>query len=139
MKTFPLRILTAIAPIYEGGCESLRFPCADGQYGIMANHTPMLAAMVPGKLIYRLPNGEEHRLIVSHGMVKVSRKGVLILADEAEEMENLSENRAHRDEEEAARALREAHSRNAYLAASVELARTMSRWKTGPVRPKHYR
>ena len=127
MNTFSLRILTAEEPMYEGECLSLQFPCADGQYGIQAKHSPMLVAMVPGLLIYRTPDGSECRLSVSNGMVKVGKAGVLVLADAAEKPEDIDPNRARRAAEDAERALREQHSRNAYLAANADLARALSR------------
>lgn len=127
MNTFPLRILTAEEPMYEGACVSLQFPCSDGQYGIQAKHSPMLAAMAPGLLTYRTPDGEEYRLSVSNGMVKVGKDGVLVLADAAEKPEDIDLNRARRAAENAERALREQHSRNAYLAANADLARALSR------------
>lgn len=127
MNTFHLRILSAEEPMYDGPCESLQFPCSDGQYGIQAKHTPMLAAMIPGLLSYRAPGQEMRGLSVSTGMVKVDSEGVLVLADAAELPEDIDENRARRDVEEAERKLREQRSRNAYLAANAELARALSR------------
>lgn len=127
MNTFRLRILSAEEPMYEGACESLQFPCADGQYGIQAKHTPMLAALVPGLLSYRVPGEEMRVLSVSTGMVKVDGGSVLVLADAAERIEDIDENRARRDAEEAARKLREEHSQKVYLSATAELARALSR------------
>ena len=127
MNTFHLRILSAEEPMYDGPCESLQFPCSDGQYGIQAKHTPMLAAMIPGLLSYRTPGQEMRGLSVSTGMVKVDSEGVLVLADAAEWPEEIDEDRARRDVEEAERKLREQRSRNAYLAANAELARALSR------------
>ena len=127
MNTFRLSILSAEEPMYDGPCESLQFPCADGQYGVQAKHTPMLAAMVPGLLSYRIPGEEMRCLSVTAGMVKVEGDSILVLADAAERLEDIDENRARRAAEEAERKLREEHSRNVYLSASAELARALSR------------
>lgn len=127
MRSFELHVLSADEPMYEGPCDSLEFPCSDGQYGIQAGHTPMLAPIVPGLLKYRSPEGEEVCLSVSNGMIKVDRASVLVLVDSAERMDEIDENRARRDIEEAERALRYEQSKKQYLEAQASLQRALSR------------
>jgi len=50
MNTFKTHILAASNTFYEGECESLIVPTADGQYGILAGHCDIISAVVPGKM-----------------------------------------------------------------------------------------
>ena len=60
MKTFALHILSPDRTFYDGECESLVLPIVDGKYGIMADHSNTIAAVVPGELSYRTPDGRTH-------------------------------------------------------------------------------
>ena len=50
MSTFQVSILAADRDFYEGPCESLVIPTLQGQYGILAHHRNLIAAVVPGTL-----------------------------------------------------------------------------------------
>ena len=127
MSSFELQLLSADEPMYTGPCVSLQFPCSDGMYGIMAGHSPMLAAVVPGLLVYRTEEDGEHRLVVSTGMVKVDKNHVLVLVDSAERPEELDANRARRAAEDAERVLRGERSSREYLMARADLERALNR------------
>ena len=79
MNTFNVKILASDGAEYQGPCVSLIVPTSDGQYGIMALHSNMISAIVPGKLTYRTPEGVEHILAVSSGLVKAEGGEVLVL------------------------------------------------------------
>ena len=127
MSAFELELLSADEPMYVGACEALQFPGTDGLYGVMAGHSPMLAAVRPGLLTYRTPDGEKHRLSVSAGMVKVEPKRVLVLVDSAERPEEIDRNRAQRAAEEAERVLRGKQSSREYMLARADLERALNR------------
>ena len=59
MKQFPLRFLAADRVFYEGPCESLMVPLTDGLYGVQADHTDMMGAIIAGEAILRIPSGEK--------------------------------------------------------------------------------
>ena len=46
-------------------------PSSDGELGILAHHSPMIAALKPGTLRYQIPGQEVQIAAVSPGMVKV--------------------------------------------------------------------
>ena len=48
MSSFQVKILEADRPFYVGECESLTVPTIDGQHGILAGHSNMIVAIVPG-------------------------------------------------------------------------------------------
>ena len=55
---FPLHVLAADKPFYEGDCESLVVPTLDGEYGVLAGHCNTILAIVPGTLTFRTTAGE---------------------------------------------------------------------------------
>ena len=71
MNIFTLNVLAAEKPFYAGDCTSLNIPINDGQYGIMANHSNMIAAIIPGVLKFTTPDGTVVVAAVSEGIVKV--------------------------------------------------------------------
>ena len=71
MRIFQMHLLEADKVFFEGECESLVVPTTVGQYGILAGHSNMISAVVPGVLSYRAPGKEWRTAAVSEGMVKV--------------------------------------------------------------------
>ena len=127
MKTFHLSILAADNPFYTGACESLIVPSLQGKYGIKANHTNMIIAMVPGAMFFR-PAGEETKVVaVSHGLVKVEHNKVLVLLNSVEFPEDIDDNRAKRAIAEAKEAMLQSKSMQEYHTAQARLARSMIR------------
>lgn len=127
MNTFQVYILAADCAFYEGPCESLIVPTLQGQYGILPNHSNMIGAVIPGTLIYKLPEEPEKQAAVSAGLVKVENNEVLVLVDSAERPEDIDENRAKRAADEAKEAILQKKSIQEYRSAQANLARAISR------------
>ena len=127
MSQFQVFILAADNVLYEGPCESLIVPTSQGQYGILANHSNMISAVIPGKLTYRIPDGEEQFAAVSAGLVKVENNEVLVLVDTAERPEDIDVNRAKRAADEAKEAMLQKRSIQEYRSAQANLAREVNR------------
>lgn len=127
MSSFKVHILAADESFYEGECESLVVPTSNGQYGIWANHANTISAIVPGKMLYRLPGGQEQRAAVSSGMVKIENNEVLVLVDSAERPEEIDANRAKRAADAAREALLQKQGFREYHEAQVTLARAIAR------------
>ena len=127
MSQFQVFILAADNVLYEGPCESLVVPTSQGQYGILANHSNMISAVIPGKLTYRTSDGEEQLAAVSAGLVKVENNEVLVLVDTAERPEDIDVNRAKRAADEAKEAMLQKRSIQEYRSAQANLAREVNR------------
>ena len=127
MEVFQVHILAADHTFYEGPCLSLTVPVSDGEQGILAHHSPMIAAVSPGTLRYQIP-GEEPRLAaISPGIVKVEKDDVLVLVDSAERPEDIDAVRAQREADEAREALLQKKSRQEHQLAQATLARALNR------------
>ena len=133
---FNVHLLSSERSFYEGPCTSLILPSLDGQLGIMAHHSSMVAAVVPGMLTCRLPDGTTLQAVVSNGLVRVEHNDVLLLADTLERPEEIDENRARRAAEQAREAMLQQRSQQEYLQAQADLSRAQSRLKAASLRNK---
>ena len=122
-----MSILAADDPFYAGPCESLIVPSLQGKYGIMANHSNAIIALVPGTLFYRTPGQETKVVAVSNGLIKVEDNNVLVLVDTAESPEEIDVNRAKRAADAAREAILQNKSIQEYHTAQARLARAVSR------------
>ena len=135
MKKFSLRFLASDRVFYEGPCESLMVPLTDGLYGVQADHTDMMGAIIAGEAILRIPAGEKFngetlvQVIVGRGLIKIEKGTVLVLTDTAELPSEIDENRARRAAEKAAEELRQKQGVREFMIAQNELSRAMARLK----------
>ena len=127
MDTFLVHILAADRSFYEGPCVSLTIPASDGEMGILAHHSSMIAAILPGVLRYQIPGQPVQLAAVSPGRVKVEKNEVLVLVDSAERPEEIDALRAKREADEAREALLQRRSRQEHQLAQATLARAMNR------------
>ena len=135
MDTFLVHILAADRSFYEGPCVSLTIPASDGEMGILAHHSNMIAAIQPGTLRYQAPGQPVQLAAVSPGMVKVENNHVLVLVDSAERPEEIDAARAQREADQAREALLQKKSRQEYQIAQASLARALNRLRVKSLGP----
>lgn len=128
-SVFNLRILAADRPFFEGECASLRVQLEDGQYGVLAGHAPLVAAIVPGVMYFTLPDGVTETVYVSDGILRVDRKDVLVLTSTAERPDEIDAKRAERSLEAAREAILHRKTEEEYKQAEARLARAIARLK----------
>ncbi len=127
MKTFRLEILSPDRAFYRGECVSLIIPISDGMMGIMADHTPLTAAIVDGAVIFEKPDGERVVCAVTQGMVDVSSHGnVKVLCESALHPDEISEEQERRQAEEAMHQLREKQAHRDYVLSQLTFAKAVS-------------
>ena len=127
MTPFHARILASDTSFFDGSCEFMTVPCTDGAMGILAHHSNMIAAVVPGELRFQPADGPLRTAAVSSGLVKIEEGEVLLLVDTAERPEDIDANRARRAADAAKAELLQEHSIREYGRAQANLARAMSR------------
>mgnify|MGYP000270367491 FL=1 len=137
MENFPVHILAADEPFYEGPCQSISVPTTTGMYGVLAHHTNVILAIVPGTLRYRCEGEDEKLAAVSAGLMKVENGEVLILVDSAERPEEIDANRAQRAADQAKEELLQKKSIQEYRMAQSNLARALSRLQVKSSANKH--
>lgn len=127
MDIFQVHILAADRTFYEGPCVSLTVPTSDGELGILAHHSAMIAAVQPGMLRFQLPDQEPQIAAISPGMVKVEKNVVLVLVDSIERPEEIDAVRAQREADQAREIILQKKSRQEYQIAQGNLARALNR------------
>ena len=127
MDLFQVHFLAADRTFYDGPCISLTVPTSDGELGILAHHSPIIAAVQPGTLRYQAPGGDVQLAAVSPGMVKVENNEVLVLVDSAERPEEIDAARAQREADQAREAILQKKSIQEYQVAQGTLARALNR------------
>jgi F-type H+-transporting ATPase subunit epsilon len=88
-----IEIVTPEQRVLTTECDEVRLPGADGSFGIRPGHTPLVAALTPGELVY-VTGGTEHRMAVGEGFAEVSNDRVRILVEEAVRADDIDPNRA---------------------------------------------
>ena len=127
METFQVHILAADKTFYEGPCVSMTVPTSDGELGILARHSSMIAAVQPGTRRYQVPGEEPRRAAISPGMVKVEHNDVLVLVDSVERPEEIDAVRAQREIDESREVLLQKRSRQEHQIAQATMARALNR------------
>ena len=130
---FSLHIRSVERTFYEGKGVSLTLTLPDGQLGLMANHSPMVAAVVPGLLSYRLADGTTVVAAAGSGMVRFENNDALVLLDSIERPEEIDVARARIAVETAEAAIRESKTRQERLKARSDLERAKNRLKAADV------
>ena len=137
MEYFKLHFMASEHMVYDGEAESVSLMTTEGSIGILAHHSNIVMAVVPGIVEY-VPAGDAAReagltgrqtAVVSDGLLKVENNEVMLLVDTAENPDEIDEARARRAEEQAREALKRANSNRDVALASAELSRAVSRIK----------
>jgi len=79
--------------VFEGDADIVIVPGEQGEMGILPNHAPLLSTMQFGILKVRL-RGEEEDFAISGGIIEIQPDIITVLADAAENVEEIDVARA---------------------------------------------
>ena len=82
MATFHFDLVSPEKLAFSGEVDQVDVPGAEGDFGVLAGHAPVVAAMRPGILVVH-SGGSKQRIIVLGGLAEVSESGLTVLADVA--------------------------------------------------------
>ncbi|MEW6766879.1 MAG: F0F1 ATP synthase subunit epsilon [Pseudomonadota bacterium] len=82
MTTFHFDLVSPEKLAYSGEVDQVDIPGVEGDFGVLAGHAPVVAAIRPGILTITA-NGKHEKIIVLGGLAEVSDKGLTVLADTA--------------------------------------------------------
>jgi len=123
--TIRCEIVSQDHTVFQGDVDIVVLPGVAGEMGILPHHAPVLAILKYGVIKIR-HNGKEELFTVAGGMAEVQPNIVTILADAAENIEEIDITRAQaakkRAEEALARLTPEDH--DAYLTMEAALRRS---------------
>src|SRR5438093_9454842 len=88
-----LQIVSADRSLVNETVDEVEIPGADGYFGVLPGHTPLLALLGAGELWYR-QGQEKHYLSLAFGFAEVQPDRVTILAETAEHAHEIDVARA---------------------------------------------
>src|ERR671939_283614 len=100
------RVITPEEGIYDGEADLVVARIADGDIGVLVDHSPLVSTVEVGEVRIR-ENDEQHIYATSDGFFKVSENLVQVLVEEAVSAEDIDVDAAETRVEEAERGLSE--------------------------------
>ncbi|HEY0851921.1 MAG TPA: F0F1 ATP synthase subunit epsilon [Bradyrhizobium sp.] len=88
MATFQFDLVSPEKLAFSGEVDQVDIPGVEGDFGVLAGHAPVIAAVRPGILTV-FSGGKQEKIIVTGGVAEVSEKGLTVLADVARTLEEL--------------------------------------------------
>jgi len=82
-SSLQLHVVSADRALVNATVDEVEVPGAEGYFGVLPGHTPMLATLQVGQLSYR-QGQETHYLAIAFGFAEVQPTQVTILAEIAE-------------------------------------------------------
>jgi len=88
MATFHFDLVSPEKLAFAGEVDQVDIPGMEGDFGVLAGHAPVVAAIRPGILTV-ITGATKQKIIVLGGVAEVSEKGLTVLADVATSLEEL--------------------------------------------------
>ncbi len=121
------RVITPEEVIYDGEADLVIARIADGDLGVLVDHSPLVSTVEAGEVRIR-ENDEQRVYATSDGFFKVSENLVQVLVEEAVSPEDIdvdaAENRIEEAERELSEVAEEAEDRDRVLAELRRRQRT---------------
>ncbi len=88
MATFHFDLVSPEKLAFSGEVDQVDVPGVEGDFGVLAGHAPVVAAIRPG--ILTVTTGAAHqKIIVLGGLAEMSESGLTVLADVATSLDEL--------------------------------------------------
>ena len=88
MATFHFDLVSPEKLAFSGEVDQVDIPGVEGDFGVLAGHAPIVAAIRPGILTV-MSGGTQQKIIVLGGLAEMSDKGLTVLADVATSLDEL--------------------------------------------------
>jgi F-type H+-transporting ATPase subunit epsilon len=127
MAELTLEIVTPERRVATLQADEVRAPGVLGGFGIRQDHTPFMSQLQAGRLTV-VDGGSEVHYAIGGGFLQVAENKVIVLADSAEEREEIDVERAKRAFAEATERLRSlTEGDDHYLAEAARVRRATAR------------
>ncbi len=78
-----LEIITPETKLFSGDVEAVKLPGADGSFGVLDNHAPMIASLKKGIVKVTDSKKQVESFEINGGVVEVLNNKVIVLAEKA--------------------------------------------------------
>ena len=76
-----LEIVTPEKHLYSGEVNSAKFPGADGSFGVLNDHAPLISTLLEGEIKIVEENNNEKFFVIKGGVVEVLNNRIIVLAE----------------------------------------------------------
>ena len=83
MATFHFELVSPDKQMFSGEAESVLVPGSEGDFVVLKDHAPVMAALKPGVIAIEDAAGKHKRIFVRGGFADVSPAGLIVLAETA--------------------------------------------------------
>ena len=128
LKTFLLEIVSPERKVFGGDVEFGVFPGAEGEFGILPRHAPLLSQLIPGEMKI-VQKGKPAHYAISGGFLEVKNNKVTVAVETCEAASEIDQDRAQRAKKAAQAALQEKKNKD-------EILEAQQRWKRAEARLK---
>lgn len=127
MPEMKLTIATPERKVLEEEIESITLPTIDGEITVLPHHLPLTTVLKAGELIVRT-KGEAKPFVIGGGFAEIQSTSVVILADTAEDVAEIDEQKAE-EARQRAKVLMEEKRDDAegYALVTAKLERDLAR------------
>ncbi len=80
MAKLMFHLVSPASEFFSGEVDQVNIPGADGDFGVLANHTPLMTSVDSGVLVV-INGGDEQRIYVSGGFAEITADGLTVLAE----------------------------------------------------------
>jgi F-type H+-transporting ATPase subunit epsilon len=88
MATFKFDLVSPEKLLFSGEVDQVDVPGAEGDFGVLAGHAPLVTTLRPGILTV-FAGGSEQKIVVLGGFAEVSAQGLTVLAEVAESVQDI--------------------------------------------------
>lgn len=99
-------IVTQERTVFSAEVDTVNLPTPEGRMGVLPNHMVMLTTLGFGEVVVRR-DGQEEYFAIGGGFAEILPDRITLLADSAEQAEEIDVERAQRARERAEQAMRE--------------------------------
>ncbi len=124
---FQLKVITPEKTFFDGETSQIIVRTTEGDIGILANHTSLVASLPSGPLRVMMEDGAYRTAAVSTGLIKVGGNKVSIFADAVEWADEIDIEWAKRSEEDARQRIEAKKSERDLDLAELKLKRALNR------------
>ena len=127
--TFRLEVVTPEKLFLEMDVKFLVLPEPDGEIGVLRNHIPIVAALDPGVLSYTDAEDRVRKIAIGGGFFRFEKNQARVLAESAENADDIDVERAHRSMERARERINKRDEKVNQIRAELSLKRSIARIK----------
>jgi F-type H+-transporting ATPase subunit epsilon len=88
MASFHFDLVAPDKLLFSGEVDQVDLPGMEGDFGVLADHAPMVVLLRPG-VISVIVGGQAERIVIFGGFAEISPQGLTVLADNATSAQDL--------------------------------------------------